>query len=507
MLKNFSITNFKAIASTQQLSLRPLTFLYGANSSGKSSVLHALALAHHALRTGDVDVRFTAIGGDSIDLGGFSQYVHSQECHVKLAFEFGPITFLGKRAELFDELRSGGLEVQFGRSSQKASDAAPGDRQFGDSPIVESFALTIDGEQFLTMADQDNGGLKLSSLAYEHASLRRLLCKMLECVTTENEISDADLPDLPTVLDDVGADLRVQSGGLVPRVRRAANVGEAGHLVVNVRPEHRQEDLKFAVREYAPRLLEILIESITEALREEINRLVYLGPFRFLPPRHLAFIQERGARREAGGGSAWDVLRKNSAVLGRVNSWLGDRKRLQTPYELRVFDMSPTGGSGTTRGDRLQELALVDQRSNTYVSHRDVGIGVSQVLPVLVTAFASRQRLIAIEQPEIHLHPALQAELGDVLITSALRPQEPNRFLIETHSEHLLLRIMRRMRQTDAGELPEDVPPVRPEDVAVFFVEPHGTRSLLREMPLNKCGELVDAWPGGFFEEGLRELF
>ena len=154
----------------------------------------------------------------------------------------------------------------------------------------------------------------------------------------------------------------------------------------------------------------------------------------------------------------------------------------------------------------IQELNLIDKRSGTIVSHRDVGIGVSQVLPVLVTAYASQNEIVAIEQPEIHLHPALQADLGDVFIESALGKSK-NKFLIETHSEHLLLRIMRRMRETSQGNLPIGVPPVAPKDVCVLFVEPDGSRSIIREMPLNQSGELVKAWPGGFFEEGLREIF
>ena len=149
---------------------------------------------------------------------------------------------------------------------------------------------------------------------------------------------------------------------------------------------------------------------------------------------------------------------------------------------------------------------MVDTRSNTVVSHRDVGIGISQVLPVLVGAYANEGQLIAIEQPEIHLHPALQADLADVFVQSALGERQ-NRFLIETHSEHLLLRIMRRMRETMTDKLPEDAPAVLPRDVMVLFVEPDGPRSIVREMPLNGRGELVKAWPGGFFEEGLREVF
>ena len=88
------------------------------------------------------------------------------------------------------------------------------------------------------------------------------------------------------------------------------------------------------------------------------------------------------------------------------------------------------------RSEALQQLVLIDKRTGIPVSHRDVGIGVSQVLPVLVSAYASKNKLLAIEQPEIHLHPALQAELGDVFLQSALGDSD-NTFLIETHSEHL----------------------------------------------------------------------
>src|SRR6185437_7741009 len=151
----------------------------------------------------------------------------------------------------------------------------------------------------------------------------------------------------------------------------------------------------------------------------------------------------------------------------------------------------------------IAELRLRDINKQTAVSISDVGFGISQVLPVLTLAYGSHNNIIAIEQPEIHLHPELQAELADVFIESALGGHQ-NTFLLETHSEHLILRVMKRMRET-WHKKESTRPPISPKDVAILYVEPLGTRSVVREIPLNDAGQLVKAWPGGFFEEGLKE--
>jgi predicted ATPase len=153
----------------------------------------------------------------------------------------------------------------------------------------------------------------------------------------------------------------------------------------------------------------------------------------------------------------------------------------------------------------IPELMFEDSSTRTRLSHRDLGFGVTQALPVLVSAAALTNRIITVEQPELHLHPAQQAELGDVFIESALGERK-NTFLLETHSEHLILRIMKRIRQTHVGKREKDLPLVKPADVSVLYVEKVGTRSIVREFPLNERGELVKAWPKGFFEEGLREV-
>jgi len=156
--------------------------------------------------------------------------------------------------------------------------------------------------------------------------------------------------------------------------------------------------------------------------------------------------------------------------------------------------------------DQLRDLVLIDKRTNTPVSHRDIGTGISQVLPVLVAAYASAEKILAIEQPEIHLHPALQAELGDMFIESALGGRG-NTFILETHSEHLILRILRRIRETTDGELPPGITPIRPEDVAVLYVLPDKDGAKVVEIPIRPDGEFAERWPQGFFVERAKELF
>src|SRR5438094_3721249 len=79
MLTALRLGNFKAFAETQRVPIRPLTLIFGANSAGKSSLIHSILLARHAADTGELDTYRTEIGGESVDLGGFSQYVYRRD--------------------------------------------------------------------------------------------------------------------------------------------------------------------------------------------------------------------------------------------------------------------------------------------------------------------------------------------------------------------------------------------------------------------------------------------
>jgi hypothetical protein len=154
-----------------------------------------------------------------------------------------------------------------------------------------------------------------------------------------------------------------------------------------------------------------------------------------------------------------------------------------------------------------RSIRLRDRRTGTEVSPTQVGSGVSQVLPIVLESVDSGAGPVLVEQPELHLHPRLQADLADLSIETACRSYEDyeeellnprKQWILETHSEALMLRLQRRIRE---GRLKSD-------DVCVLYVQPgaeDGSRIL--RLRLDELGELIDEWPDGFFEESYNEIF
>lgn len=542
MLTALRIGNFKAFAESQRIPVRPLTLIYGANSSGKSSVLHSMILARHAQETGDLDVHRTNVGGESVDLGGFRQYVHRREVNrrVEWAMDLDTSSFRDRLAELFAPVKQVTMLLNLGIGLDDQDHPLP-----ESIPEIHTYELLADGQSLLRMSRRRDGKLQLDRLDHEHPVFREVIKAMVLLSTTTETIHPEDFEGLDEAIAELVPEVVAKSTQFLPDGLAESNVFSPGGQtrLFTISKARRKEELSAAVRSFLPRKIDEILRGVSQVVTGELSSLRYLGPLRSYPPRHLAFSQHHDPNWYAGGGYAWDVIRRDASVRKLVNEWLSAPDRLQTPYELQVksliarenvqefladylesewwvqegedlalyrLDKDPKKESqrfmDLFKADELPELVIIDRRSNTIVSHRDVGIGVSQVLPVLVTSYAAKNQIVAIEQPEIHLHPALQADLGDVFIQSALGPGR-NRFLIETHSEHLLLRVMRRMRETSNDELPEGVPPITPKDVCVLFVQPKGTSSAVRHLELDEEGQLLDAWPGGFFEEGYRERF
>ena len=180
---------------------------------------------------------------------------------------------------------------------------------------------------------------------------------------------------------------------------------------------------------------------------------------------------------------------------------------LVTKVEHRDFTSNEMNELAAATAERplQRELQLVTAGSDLPVRTSDIGVGISQILPVVVAALdPDRPGITAIEQPELHVHPKIQVELGDLF---AQRIDQGGVFLIETHSEHLMLRLLRRIEETHGEELPEGKPSLKPDQVSVVFLEQVGSEVRATRLRIDETGEFKDRWPQGFFDERVDELF
>ena len=282
-------------------------------------------------------------------------------------------------------------------------------------------------------------------------------------------------------------------------------------------------------REFFRRLTSVIVGP-GQMVRDALRRLLYIGPLRQVPKRDHVPIRSPDPSRWSNGIAAWETMQLgDDKLVSRVNRWLCESGGLNSGYllDLKKYVELDLGGelydylmkelldveSNNYIDEEISDLPvktrlyLEEERTGLEVMPEDIGIGISQVLPIIVAAVRARESLVAVEQPELHIHPAYQVAIGDMFIVESKR--NDSIFLLETHSEHLLLRLLRRIRETHEGQLPktEDDLRLTPADVAAYFMENDGTGISVRKLDISEDGDSKGRWPEGFFEERLDEVY
>lgn len=235
-----------------------------------------------------------------------------------------------------------------------------------------------------------------------------------------------------------------------------------------------------------PNLCQIVADTQANAHRL-IEGLGYVGPLRARPSRYYQQSGISWPTVEQSGANLAEILLSDGPLLAEVNEAL---RVLEADYQVTAIRSQDAGSQDLFR------LLLTDTRTGVSVSPLDVGFGVGQVLPIVAQLLVSRGQVLLFEQPEIHLHPRLQAELGSLLARSAAEPYN-NQVIVETHSECLVYRLQKLIR---LGTL-------RPEDVSVVYVTKDERGSHCLRLRLDEEGDFLDPWPGGFFDTGFDEMF
>jgi hypothetical protein len=280
-------------------------------------------------------------------------------------------------------------------------------------------------------------------------------------------------------------------------------------------------------------LLSDILVAPLDNLKKLLNNSLCIGPLRKIPDAlHQAnpYVEQK---EWYNGLAAWDVLAKaDSKLITSVDEWISSNDKLALGYGLahkvekqyaEIKRLSRDGThqdtekqlklliardvSGITMSTLIDEAetnftyTLYDLNNHMSVTPSDIGVGISQLMPLVVAALSQKGGVIACEQPELHVHPRIQVAIGDLLTQSGYATN----FLIETHSEHLILRLRKRIRQTTDNELPEGFKPVKHDDISIVYFEPSSEGVIARRIKLDEDGEFTSKWPQGFFSERREE--
>jgi predicted ATPase len=452
MLRKLRFKNFKAWEDSGEIRLAPLTVIFGGNSAGKTSVAQLLLMLKQTAESSDRQRALQLGDGDAlVDLGTFEDVVHGHDLQRALQFS---LTW-----ELASELKIEGLESKKLKESEKS---ALFDRVFLGDTI--DFSASLRGS--------DNQQPTVESLRYQlmHG-------------------------------DALALDLSMSAKGDTYEVK--------SHMLTLSRRVGRPSRVPAPQRFYGfPDEAIALFENIGFAadLAFELERLFgslfYVGPLRGYPKRLYLWSGEKPSHVGGRGERAIDAI---LAAKDRAFNWKAKQKtktlpqlvaeRLQKMGLIHSFRVEPIG-----RNRKEYEVLVRTNAALPEVKLTDVGFGVSQVLPVIVESFYVPARSIVLfEQPEIHLHPRVQADLADLFVDAvgAREHNEPRdcQFIIESHSEHFLRRLQRLIAEEKIAKA----------DTALYFVDSTGGSATMRELELDDYGNIRN-WPTDFFGDEMADL-
>lgn len=229
------------------------------------------------------------------------------------------------------------------------------------------------------------------------------------------------------------------------------------------------------------------LQDISLALLRELEAIVYLGPLRRKPERDYVWNKSTPGEVGSDGHKVMDALLASALLrsdeqgktLAGVSVWL---KRMGLAEKLEVRQLG-----------RSSRYELVVHKDGVVANLRDVGIGISQVLPVLTVAyFVPPGSTVLLEEPEIHLHPLAQSVLAEMFVEVSRKRFV--QFIVETHSEHLFRRMQTLIAKKQTNS----------EQCKMFFVERDGAIASLRRLDVDEFGG-VRNWPEHFFGDTASE--
>jgi len=430
MITQIKVNNLKAFEKFK-IQLKPITLFLGPNNSGKSSILSSLRILAQTIESYDSNVPLL-LNGLLGDFGSYKDIIHKNSKNRKLTLSCtidSKSNYIG--------FKSGEIEIDM---------------------------------DFIYRTKRREIILNTSKFYLE----KNLILSTNYSIDTEKQsIISIGGKDVPSALKAKFSDLFRYQNFLPQRFLAGM------YSTKSLTGDFIDEKVENAFRN---------ISKASNEIHKALKNIEYVGAMRVPPTRTFIYTGESRAKIGANGQFAANLLaldaakggKKSKNIIQNVKQWM---LKAEMASDIKIEPIS----------ERHYELKIQHPVTKEYQNYSDVGFGHSQVLPVLIGGFnLPMESTFIVEQPEIHLHPKAQAELGDFFLNLYSRQIQS---LIETHSEHLILRLQRYVIE---GK-------ISPDDIVFYFVHASNEKKQIVELHLDENGKFTTEWPQGFFPERLDE--
>lgn len=441
-LSALHLRNFRGFKKAESIPLKPLTFLVGPNSSGKTSLFDSiLLLAQSRYGTHTVPGTDLRWGGPLVDLGSYEDTIHrhSTNLRMEIGLSFNP-SF---------------ISLEWGRHQ---------------SPKRNTSELSV---RFTLSSSKAAAAGRLTSLSVKDIRSNTVLKIQLRGVPTINILGEefkwrtpfegrAEMSEWITAVINRSA----LSGRKLPLGGKAAwirirDLAESHKLAFLLRSSQRVSSGRAAPKRWYP-----------------FHDPNYSAPYYLYEPTVLDAVDPALLDRTGKDMGYYDLIVSRRRKRESLASVL---ERLDIATEIKSEALSAYHST----------IRVHDSVTGVASSLIDVGYGASQVIPVIHACLSNAGGPLFVEQPEIHLHPKAQGEIGELLASTSKYRQ----VIVETHSVHVVNRARIMIAK---GE-------IKASDVLVNFVQRTPRGAYVVPIRLDDLGEFDRPWPEGFFEERLED--
>ncbi len=498
-MKKFKLYHIKSFEESEEIEIKPITVFVGKNSCGKSSLLRFPVLLAQTFKE-DISSPLLLFG-EMLDYGNYDDVVnrHSNK-PFGFSLEFGPeLRTRLHSAMVMYRMRSVYKEEEYARFIRRIEKvvlyvqiARPNKKM-----IVQELRLEINSRNVFTLVLKENS---------YHLYLRNFLRKdVSEEEDWEEHISiDASFVPFRRFIPVFHAGEWMRSyiyNSPEIKEKKKKRLLEIVGGYSRDKITEKQRGKKWVYVWTSLILAENLWNGVYRHLDHYANEVSYLGPFRESPKRTYrdseSNFDDVGVYGEHAGMLLRQDSQNNNDLLEAVSDWFYEAMGCT----LDIQEISSSLFSLVVKNETKETGEEIDNII-------DVGYGISQVLPIVTLLLKgderdevryfrdSRKRMFIIEQPELHLHPAAQAELANLFVKSS-QISRSRRILVETHSEHLIRKLQVLIADPKS--------PITHDQVAFYYVEKDDTgNSYVKKMKVCENGQFEDAWPAGFFDKSYE---